>query len=263
MGYYLKPHAVAGCAPKTANPRSARAVSGQRFYSASLGRWLSRDPLGEYGGCGLYTVVGNNPVKDYDYLGMSIFSKRRCNKMKENFVKQYADQIAGLQLLGCLSKEDPITCDDSTDEGGYVGDKITIGCQGDSATPEWLWEQLVHEMNHATACGRKDPKPGEDSCEQRICNELRASYCGKSLPVPGKANPQKDTDAVYNDAVEGAVASSTVYCCSKKFGTMKTPEEEAALREKVRKYAKENCPKPTSSDCWFTHLHDWFPLPVF
>ena len=44
MGYYLKPHAVAGCTPKTANPRAARAVSGRRFYSPSFGRDMSPVP---------------------------------------------------------------------------------------------------------------------------------------------------------------------------------------------------------------------------
>ena len=39
MGYYLKPHVVAGCTLETANPRVARAVSGERYqqtvYTAS------------------------------------------------------------------------------------------------------------------------------------------------------------------------------------------------------------------------------------
>ncbi|MFN0138233.1 MAG: RHS repeat-associated core domain-containing protein [Phycisphaerae bacterium] len=32
---------------------------GYRYYSARLGRWLSRDPIGEVGGINLYGFVGN------------------------------------------------------------------------------------------------------------------------------------------------------------------------------------------------------------
>uniref|UniRef100_UPI0022410135 RHS repeat-associated core domain-containing protein n=1 Tax=Verrucomicrobium sp. BvORR034 TaxID=1396418 RepID=UPI0022410135 len=43
---------------------------GFRYYSAKLGRWISRDPLGESGGFNLYGYCGNDPVNGRDYLGM-------------------------------------------------------------------------------------------------------------------------------------------------------------------------------------------------
>lgn len=33
-------------------------------------KWLSRDPLGEAGGLNLYGFVGNDPVNNWDYLGL-------------------------------------------------------------------------------------------------------------------------------------------------------------------------------------------------
>ena len=42
-----------------------------RNYSPSLGRFLSRDPIGEYGGLNLYAYAGNDPVNRWDYLGLS------------------------------------------------------------------------------------------------------------------------------------------------------------------------------------------------
>ena len=39
---------------------------GYRFYAPELGRWTSRDPLGEDGGVNLYAYVGNNPVNWVD-----------------------------------------------------------------------------------------------------------------------------------------------------------------------------------------------------
>ncbi len=43
---------------------------GYRYYNPRLGRFLNRDPIGEYGGINLYGFVGNNPANFYDYLGL-------------------------------------------------------------------------------------------------------------------------------------------------------------------------------------------------
>jgi RHS repeat-associated protein len=41
-----------------------------RVYDPSLGRWLSRDPLGEVAGLNLYAYCGNNPVRFIDKYGL-------------------------------------------------------------------------------------------------------------------------------------------------------------------------------------------------
>lgn len=43
---------------------------GHRFYNPGLGRWLSRDPIGETGGLGIYLIVADDPVNSIDYLGL-------------------------------------------------------------------------------------------------------------------------------------------------------------------------------------------------
>jgi RHS repeat-associated protein len=43
---------------------------GARDYDAEIGRWLNRDPIGEWGGINLYGFVGNNPVNFVDPFGL-------------------------------------------------------------------------------------------------------------------------------------------------------------------------------------------------
>ncbi|MDA7868093.1 RHS repeat-associated core domain-containing protein [Akkermansiaceae bacterium] len=45
---------------------------GYRYYHPQLGRWPSRDPIGEKGGINLYGMVGNDAVGRWDYLGLEI-----------------------------------------------------------------------------------------------------------------------------------------------------------------------------------------------
>jgi RHS repeat-associated protein len=44
---------------------------GHRYYDPSLGRFISRDPIGVAGGENLYAFVDNCPANRWDYLGMS------------------------------------------------------------------------------------------------------------------------------------------------------------------------------------------------
>jgi len=58
---------------KTLTPERQVSESGYRFYSPELGRWPSRDPIGERGGLNLYGFVGNRSVDLVDPLGRTAF----------------------------------------------------------------------------------------------------------------------------------------------------------------------------------------------
>jgi RHS repeat-associated protein len=44
---------------------------GYRYYSAELGRWINRDPIGRKGGINLYGFVRNNSISAYDLFGLA------------------------------------------------------------------------------------------------------------------------------------------------------------------------------------------------
>ena len=48
-----------------------------RPYDPNMGRWLSRDPIGEAGGVNLYGFVGNDAVDDFDALGEKAYMNYR------------------------------------------------------------------------------------------------------------------------------------------------------------------------------------------
>jgi len=50
---------------------SRTAISGLRYYSPSLGRFVCRDPKEEMGGINLYAFIRNNAINGWDYLGMT------------------------------------------------------------------------------------------------------------------------------------------------------------------------------------------------
>ncbi|HWA28929.1 MAG TPA: RHS repeat-associated core domain-containing protein [Lacunisphaera sp.] len=45
---------------------------GHRYYSATLGRFINRDPIEEDGGLNLYGFAGNDGVNGWDYLGLAV-----------------------------------------------------------------------------------------------------------------------------------------------------------------------------------------------
>lgn len=43
---------------------------GYRYYSPEFGRWINRDPIGEKGGINLYLFISNDPIAQWDFLGL-------------------------------------------------------------------------------------------------------------------------------------------------------------------------------------------------
>ncbi|MGH7706439.1 MAG: RHS repeat-associated core domain-containing protein [Vulcanimicrobiaceae bacterium] len=69
-----------------------------RAYNPDVGRWISRDPIGEVGGMNLYGYVGDNPASFIDPTGL-------CSK--SNFTPDLLLLILGTEILGG-GPEDPL-----------------------------------------------------------------------------------------------------------------------------------------------------------
>ena len=65
---HTPPEFLASLKPHTPLPHMQEL--GLRYYNPGLGRWISRDPIGEWGGGGLYVFVNNNPIDIIDRLGL-------------------------------------------------------------------------------------------------------------------------------------------------------------------------------------------------
>ena len=112
MGYYYKAEpenavpAKSWATPKTHVPGSPVKERGHRLYTPELGRWASRDPIGERGGFNLFASCCNSAIILVDPLGKNPFVKvaGRCaaqvltDKMKEAFGKKLARADFGIAM---------------------------------------------------------------------------------------------------------------------------------------------------------------------
>jgi RHS repeat-associated protein len=79
---------------------------GYRYYDASAGRWLGRDPIEEDGGANLYCFVDNAPLNEEDILGLDglptwALSKEKAYEIaKKNISGEFADRLLRHYLWG-------------------------------------------------------------------------------------------------------------------------------------------------------------------
>ena len=119
MGFYAKDEtSPSACDPATADPQySPRKCKpenairpilsvgvGHRFYSPGLGRWLSKDPIGEAGEDNEYGFVENNGADSCDFLGL-YKSQEGCSEeeLKKIASAETAAKAAVEQVQGMLN----------------------------------------------------------------------------------------------------------------------------------------------------------------
>jgi len=84
--------------PQTHNGDSSGVISGLRYYGPELGRWINRDPIGEFGGFNIYAFVENFSIGAIDNLGLASYytGNWRVREFPKKVYSSLGDQIFGI-----------------------------------------------------------------------------------------------------------------------------------------------------------------------
>ena len=142
-----------------------------RAYDARLGRWLSRDPIGEIGGSNPYADVANSPIQRTDQTGLFV----GVDDLAAGVIAVAIGEAlvatgviaAGVYCIGthCLGNLDDL-----------------LGRRRDEAAPIQLTPELYEkhkELDYGKYHNRCDqqPPPGLDPCENAKWRAARARDC--------------------------------------------------------------------------------------
>ncbi len=185
---------------------------GYRYYHTNLGRWLSRDPIGERGGLNLYAFVDNKPTLAFDMLGLKSESCSNCDEAIKRVINAPPYKTGGVaQVLWDTLKRKScpapkIKCECCTDQdsidNGYYNRKTNeiIICCNNTSRP--FSETIAHELVHALQRCQNYPFPGTKSrCAIKMCREVQP------YAISGRCSGQEG--ALYtNCLVQTALISS-------------------------------------------------------
>ncbi len=165
---------------------------GYRYYNASAGRWLTRDPFGESAGPGVYPLASCNPINNFDVLGLCEGGGGgdpegcKCTEIKITFnPKRNGDEFKW-----------GFTRDPLTGQGRYkLGNniKVSLEFQGDDTKCEFHQD----ESGAQSASGHDDSSPLEIPITKQPGNDNIIDLVKYSYP----ANPTQpsSTERYYWD----------------------------------------------------------------
>jgi RHS repeat-associated protein len=167
-----------------------------RAYSADLGRWLSRDPIGENGGSDLYAYVRSNPSRYSDILGLDPISiGSSAEQIAEAVVDSRGASAAEFAEAATADAAEALVVNAGLYfAGGYAAgrlvDKSTGGMLSDwyAGTFQPLTDALygANEGSSASAPSCPKQRPDKEKCKRAIkiltAYKRLANDHGKSIP---------------------------------------------------------------------------------
>jgi len=168
-----------------------------RAYDANLGRWISRDPIGERGGVNLYGYVRNNPIRWIDRLGLQAEGGEEGSEGRDDGLDPWGEMIGSWlnDLFNDSSEKEP-TNEHHPDPKFMGGDPN----QPTTTMPKCEHIQLHLDLNEFLSQIEDDfgnnmrpttANPGSDirdnfTRDERL-NALRAFYNGPGAAYPNAA----------------------------------------------------------------------------
>ena len=149
MGYHLTTADLdARCTSESAYPRFSDCESGFRFYTPGLGRWCSRDPMGELGALNLCCFVRNNAIEWFDILGLSyghhIIPRKIFQRLINQDVKKFLESGEMNRIFN-----DYYTAHNGKLYGGISADKYAKAIEEE--LQKFLGPKAIEELTEAQA----------------------------------------------------------------------------------------------------------------
>jgi len=178
---------------------------GYRYYKASTGTWLSRDPKEEKRGSkNLYEFLRDSPVNAYEVLGL--YSVSSCQKNVDDIMAnpgKYSKELRKVlsainSTKGCKPLKPQCRC---CKYSGYVqGNTLNI-CANNIDSTALLLETLVHENTHVLQKCRGNKM---DTCDSDACAEIQAALNDGTCQ---RTSPGDVRSCVINEAAESVTAT--------------------------------------------------------
>ncbi|HBO43768.1 MAG TPA: hypothetical protein DD670_07520 [Planctomycetaceae bacterium] len=207
------------------------AESASAYYNSSLGRFVSRDPIGYRGGINLYEFLENAPLAQVDPDGT--MTRDECFKAVRNAEEKmnaYIDAMGGMKppclAVGKCYNGEEGKCKEKGG-GGYVEAEITangkriityVVCYENASVNE-IGEVAAHELIHVfdLCSGCKSPPTKDErekgvkaDCAQLACTELRAACLSGQCSATGEYRKQLSNAAGRPVSYEECVKVSAV-----------------------------------------------------
>jgi len=126
-----------------------------RYYSPELGRWISRDALGETGSLNVYAYVLNSPVSAFDPFGFTSYSAIDGGQLF------YAWHVGWIDLSHAVDNYTTLKQSWSKLQSAAAGQKVVV----------------LIEMNQATPALSKFSHPSRPRSPRNLMRQLASSNC--------------------------------------------------------------------------------------
>jgi RHS repeat-associated protein len=166
---------------------------GQRYYSPGMGRWVSRDPIGEEGGRNIYTFTLNNPLLLVDAVGLSVLemSGSRTGTIHPDWQWHWQADVKGAAQGKCGKLMVTVAIDANIESGRNFAGYGTTGENFLGIAVEFEWLGTRNSASFcccASADWKQSSASGPDTrvfTQGEGCVQTLLDYPGHSVPQPG------------------------------------------------------------------------------